>query len=63
MGFVLVLYPGDTLHEKPPRYWGISVDQFASAVCQLAGLAMLRQVSAGRAWSFRNQRTETPVVR
>jgi len=50
-GAVLVLYPVfrlwlDTLHEHPPRYWGISVDQFASVACLAAGLAILGSVRA-----------------
>jgi len=44
---VLLLYPAvrlwiDTLHDQPPRYWGISVDQYASTACILAGLVILR---------------------
>ena len=50
-GVVLVLYAAfrlwlDTLHESPLRYGGISVDQFASAVCLAAGLAILYSVRA-----------------
>ena len=47
VGAVLILYPCarlclDLLHERPPRYWGISVDQYASFACILAGFAILR---------------------
>jgi phosphatidylglycerol:prolipoprotein diacylglycerol transferase len=47
VGAVLILYPCarlciDTLHEQPPRYWGISVDRYASFACILAGFAILR---------------------
>jgi phosphatidylglycerol:prolipoprotein diacylglycerol transferase len=53
LGVVLVLYPAfrlwlDTLHEHPVRYWGISLDQLASAACLAVGLAILRSVSAKR---------------
>jgi len=54
LGVLLVLCPAfrlwfDTLHESPPRYWGISVDQYASFAFILVGLAILRLVRAKHA--------------
>ena len=54
VGAVLILYPCarlwlDTLHEHPPRYWGISVDQYASFACILVGVAILVSMLRGAA--------------
>ena len=53
LGVLMVLCPAvrlwfDTLHEDPPRYWGISVDQYASFAFILAGLAILHMVTRKR---------------
>jgi phosphatidylglycerol:prolipoprotein diacylglycerol transferase len=50
LGVLMVVCPAfriwfDTLHEHPPRYWGISVDQYASFAFILAGLTVLRIVT------------------